>query len=101
MQAIPPADCEYVADDAFDALRVLDDNAQQTLAHRVVLRLGQQLAGVLDRRQRIADFMGDTARQASQRRQLDLPCLRLYALHILKKDQNVLPQAIGREKTRL
>jgi hypothetical protein len=51
MRTIAPPEFEHVADDAFDAIRVVEHDAQQAIVRRVVILFAQQLARMVDRRQ--------------------------------------------------
>jgi hypothetical protein len=65
-----PGQAEHVLDDAVHAMGLLVDDLQQAaVGLGDVAGFLQQLGGVADRRQRVADLVGQAGREAPQRRQ--------------------------------
>ncbi|ROO27292.1 hypothetical protein SAOR_08760 [Salinisphaera orenii MK-B5] len=80
---------QNAVDDVVDPARVAVHDIQQTPAVGVQRRgLGQQLAGVTDRPERIADLVRDAAGQPPQGDELELLGLLTLAQGILQADQH-------------
>ena len=59
MRTVSPPQLENVADNAFDALGVVQHDAQQPVVTWGRRLLAQQLSRMFDGRQRVSDFVGD------------------------------------------
>ena len=99
VRAVAPPEFEHVADDTLDALRIVENDAQQTFVDFAATFLVHQFAGMIDRGKRIADFVRDICLQPTERRQLELPGLFMQAPHILEKHQNIPLGTAGRHET--
>ena len=96
---LAPREAQHVGDDLVDAHAMTLDHVEQTLVGRAdPRRFGQQLSGVPDRRQRIADFVRDTGGQPAQRGQLELLRLFPHACGIVEQHQHRRPGAVAKPR---
>src|SRR5688572_12141054 len=85
-RAVAPVELEHILHHAIEPLSVVVDDAQQTVRRVVEARLLlQQLGGMADGRERIADFVSDIGGQPSEGGQLHLTCLGLDAGQVLEE----------------
>lgn len=66
MHPVTPAQFQHVADDAFDPLRVVENDAQQAVGNRPEIILAQQFSGMPDRRQGVPDLVRNCSPSAAR-----------------------------------
>ncbi len=84
-----PRQLQDIVDDLTDPPRVLTDDVEQPALGVVgTLRLLQELAGMTERADRVADFVRDARTQAAERGELGLLDLFREQARVLEKDQH-------------